>query len=349
MLFMIHSQCRSSRWLIWSFYSEHKQPQFVWKCLPELRSALGIVPPESPPTVRGGDTSLFSLPGESGVDTPHTSNVSVATSITSVNPFSPRHRAQGVRPQLILQQDGLQMRHTIESFTSLLQKISINCRQLKMLKGCKTSCEATDHAPAPQTYVKACEEMKQNYLQLLGIPKEDLKALMEAFKLELVSPQSSLMTLTREVSEDEDERPLIAEVKPQPRLRASSDNVSQSLSLAMAAMAAARGSTALLSSSQTNNECRRFNQKSEANLFSPTTQDMRSTNGSGDGGKPESRLEDLRRQIGSFDRDEVRGGDDERRDGPPPSDEPREGSEEWKQMYQNVVLAASSIRSGEKK
>ncbi|KAL3904205.1 MAG: hypothetical protein SGILL_010156, partial [Bacillariaceae sp.] len=67
---------------------DDRLPKPPWKSLPGLRSALGLKEdPLSPPTVRGGDSSLFSLPSDSANandDTPHTSNVSMATTITTV-------------------------------------------------------------------------------------------------------------------------------------------------------------------------------------------------------------------------------------------------------------------------
>lgn len=319
------------------------QRLFLWKCLPELHSALGLIEPQSPDTVRGGGTSLFSLPEESGAETPHTSNVSLATSITSA--YTPRRRrnsSQPARPQLILQQDGLQLRHTVEVVSSLLQKLSLACLKLKELNSKKGSAAA-------QTYVRACEEIKQIYLQLLDVKRDDARALAEIFYLESLTPQTAgcNMLLAREVSLDEEEDANMAAKTAQ-----------------VVALATALAPCHFPEQRQTRRRHRdsapasgkiKNLVRNKVNLFSPATEDMRSKATNDDdeeifrGGVP-FEFDDLRRQVGSYDRDED-DCDDEQRDGPSLDDYgSRDSAEsEWsRRMYQNVSLAASSIRSNAK-
>lgn len=302
---------------------------------------MGILPPQSPDTVRGGGTSLFSLPGESVADTPHTSNVSLATSITSANP-----RSSSMKPQLILQQDGLQLRHTTAIVSSLLQKLNISCQQLNSLNASSINKKA-------KTYVRACEEIKQNYLQMLAIEKGDFRALMEAFHLDLLSPKvTTTISLVREVSTDEEDQL----VPRSTRWHRNIQTLEWASSLAVQPIPEDLhqgelrnpfdGADTSLPSHNASFERRDSNiGQDRPDLFSPSTEDMRSW--SGDKNAVPYEYDDLRRQFGSYDRDD--GCEDELRDGPCCDfEEPREGSAEWQRMYHNVSLAASSIRSEEK-
>ncbi|CAB9499111.1 expressed unknown protein [Seminavis robusta] len=330
--------------------NSNQQHLFVWKSLPELNHALGIVaPPQTPVTVRGGGTSLFSLPEESGAETPHTSNVSLATSITSVNTYNaPRQRAnQSARPQLILQQDGLQLRQTVQVISSLLQKLSLACMDLGEVNAGKQS---TDMA---RKYVLACDNIKQLYLRLLTIKKEDAKALMGTFYLESQSPESNAM-IAREVSADEEDMaethskdmravrtvPMFSgRFQGQNRGQTTLlvDRVGNSMSFGgpTPMPSPRRSSYPLEMPRQQPRESRGMS------LFSPSTEDMRSK--ASDYSIPYE-LDDLRRQVGSYDRDDS--DDTEERDGPCENGfETREEAEEWRAMYENVSLAASSLRS----
>lgn len=317
------------------------QRLFLWKCLPELHAALGLIEPQSPDTVRGGGTSLFSLPEESGAETPHTSNVSLATSITSAyTPRRRRHSSQPARPQLILQQDGLQLRHTVEVVSSLLQKLSLACLKLKELNSKKKG------SAAAQTYVRACDEIKKIYLQFLDIKRDDARALTEIFYLESLTPQTAgcNMLLAREVSVDEEEDANMAAKTAQV--------VALATALAPCSFPEQRHTRRRHCDSaplpgKTKNLVR-----NKVNLFSPATEDMRSKATVDNeeeffsGGVPYE-FDDLRRQVGSYDRDD----EDEQRDGPSLDDYgSRDSAEsEWsRRMYQNVSLAASSIRSNAK-
>lgn len=279
---------------------------FVWKCLPDLHFALGLSTPQSPETIRGGGTSLFSLPEESGAETPHTSNVSLATSITSARtPCRRRAPTQPVRPQLVLQQGGLQLRHTVEIVSSLLQKLTLACFKLSKLNANKE-----EGSTMPQTYVRACEEMKKIYLQFLDVKKEDAKALSDAFFLESQTPHCDVV-VTREVCIDEDDAKVAAKT-------------AQVVALAAAMRASTfpdqhprpRGSSNL-------NGVNLFAHKEDVPM----------------------EYDDLRRQVGSYDRDEE--ADDELREGPSLDDLGSRDSQEsdWsRRMYRNVALAASSLR-----
>lgn len=132
-----------------------------WNMLPGLRDALGILPPESPP--RGGDTSVFSLPSDS---TPMTSNVSVATTITTAA------AAEQARYH-----NGLAIRRTIQSVSSCLQHLSQVCQQV--------------------ISVHATKEIKRVYTDLLAIGSQDLKAVVDAFELDAI---------IRTVSRDDDDQ-----------------------------------------------------------------------------------------------------------------------------------------------
>jgi hypothetical protein len=312
------------------------QKLFIWKCLPELHFALGLTAPQSPETIRGGGTSLFSLPEESGAETPHTSNVSLATSITSTyTPYRRRSSVQPVRPQLILQQDGLQLRHTVEVVSSLLQKLTLACLRLTKLNAKEKGAMNT-----AQTYVQACDEIKKIYLDLLVIRRDDARALTEAFYLESQTPRATVCDalLAREVSIDEDDAVAAAKAK-----------VAQ-----VVALASAMRQNTFPEQRERQNDSRRYRGSSKSigrgvntslervNLFSPSTEDMRSLE------VVPAEFDDLRRQVGSYDRDDA--SDTEERDGPSLDDsrESRDSEEssDWsRRMYQNASLAANSIRS----
>lgn len=271
--------------------------------------ALGIAPPESPDIACGGGTSVFTLPEDSASGTPHTSNVSMATSITSANPRS----SYSFRPCRILQHDGLQLRHNIAIICSLVQKLTLSCQQLGSI--CLERPDVKDAANAKK-YVEACKEIKQKYLQLIGMSKDDIRAVMDAFQLDLVSSQIA--------SADEDEQMIISnQLWNRTIFRNPFEGEAEVL----------HSQSGPFLKCQTNVSLER------ASMFSPCSEDMRT--------KSEKNMpheyDDLRRQLGSYDRDENQ--QEEREGSPQDNVEPKEGSEEWKRMYRNVSLAASSIRS----
>lgn len=300
--------------------------------MPELHFALGLNTPQTPDTVRGGGTSLFSLPEESGAETPHTSNVSMATSITSTyTPYRRRYASQPGRPQLMLHHDGLQLRHTVEVVSSLLQKLTLACLNLTNLN--------SKEKGATLTYVRACDEIKKIYLELVAIKKEDVGDLMEAFYLEAQVPQIAEreIPLIRDGSVDQDDEKVAAKaaqvVAFASAMRASTfpEQHERENSRSSSVRSILLGNTSL----------------DRVNLFSPETEDMRSK-----ATKEEAPFEcdDLRRQVGSYDREDNAG--PEEREGPSWSSSlvgyaSRDGEEsEWSQrMYRNVSLAANSIRN----
>ena len=133
-----------------------------WRCKVEMRAAMGIASsPKSPETLRGGDTSLFSLP--SATTTPHTSNVSLATSITTR--VSPRYES----PPKWTEQ-GRTVRRAIEITSTLVQNMSEACEKLL----------ETDR-PGSDKAIRATEAIKRTYLQLMAVARSDLEALVQSF------------------------------------------------------------------------------------------------------------------------------------------------------------------------
>lgn len=146
-----------------------------WKCAQGFRACIGLLEePRSPATLRGGDTSLFSLPSESAADnTPHTSNVSCTTTITSA--FSPEK--QGFN----FQQKNL--RQTTETIISLFDRLGAACIKLmgETFSGSNVSIMAT-------------EEITRIYMQLQTVSVNKLEALVDSFELDVLSLPISRMT-----------------------------------------------------------------------------------------------------------------------------------------------------------
>jgi hypothetical protein len=244
-----------------------------WKPRTVLNSCFGFEQaPESPETVRGGDTSLYSLPSDSAnTTTPHTSNVSMTTTITSA--FSPNRKGR--------QQDGVRLRRTIEAIATLLERLSLACTKLAQLS-----------STSNETSIKATEEVKRLYLQLLAIKTEDLSALIDAFEVEQPPLQ-----IARLVPEDRN--------NPMPPLpHRSTTFVPPSHSFIRAAAETVYSSSLphvmptydyIPLGSETN----MIADDQRANFLSPSTADMNST----DNGAYVA--EDLRRVQGSFDREDT--------------------------------------------
>jgi hypothetical protein len=252
-----------------------------WRCLPGLRSSLGFDEiPESPPTVRGGDTSLFSLPESEHDATPHTSNVSLTTTITSA--WSPEKQPSSRR------NEGSHLRRTVEAAATLFDRLSAACSKLVQIS-----------APS-DTSIRAAEEIKRIYLQLITIHPNDMKALIDSFQLDLPPLQISRM-----VSDDYDEQRAdrrqsssLALPPPVPLTRSSGTLIRNPAQEIVARSLGIRFEAA---------EVNLIPEEEEGhNLFSPTTVDMKSIEESRD------EDEDVRRAVGSFDRE-----DNEERDGPP--------------------------------
>lgn len=254
-----------------------------WRCLPGLRSSLGFDEiPESPPTVRGGDTSLFSLPESEHDTTPHTSNVSLTTTITSA--WSPTKRPDS------RQNEGSHLRRTVEAAGTLFDRLSAACSKLVQIS-----------APS-DTSTRAADEIKRIYLQLISIDPNDMKALIDSFQLDLPPLQISRM-----VSDDYDEQQAdrrqsssLALPPPVPLTRSSGTLIRNPAQEIVARSLGIRFEAPKVIVTPEEEE------EEVHNLFSPTTVDMKSIEESRD------EVEDVRRAVGSFDMEE-----NEERDGPP--------------------------------
>lgn len=259
----------------------HSPGATTWRCLPGLRSSLGFEEiPESPTTVRGGDTSLFSLPESEHDTTPHTSNVSLTTTITSA--WSPLKQTSTRR------NESSHLRRTVEAAATLFDRLSAACSKLVQI------------STPSDTSIRAAEEIKRIYLQLISIHPDDMKALIDSFQLDLPPLQ-----ISRTVSADCDEQ------------RA---DIRQSSSLGLPPpVPLTRSRGALIRNPAQEIVARSLGIRFEApkvnlipdeeeghNLFSPTTVDMKSIEESRD------EVEDVRRTVGSFDRE-----DNGERDRPP--------------------------------
>jgi hypothetical protein len=253
--------------------------------VPGFRASLGFEEePNSPDIVRGGDTSLFSLPSESaaGDATPHTSNVSLTTTITSAVSFDKHSRHMGYPMNRV------NMRRALEAVSTLFDRLSAAC--LKLVDVLSTKSDAS---------VKAAEEIKRVYLLLLTLPVEELKALIDSFELDLLP-----MQITRPVSEDRDDSASATDntaflSQPQPFVRSSGSIAQQLVTQTMG-----------LRLESLKVDVVEDDEEGEVFLFSPNTEDMNSIEQSTHTGT----VDDLRRTVGSFDNEEV----EEEREGPPP-------------------------------
>lgn len=145
------------------------------QCIGSYTNSVSFTGPEQ--AARGGDTSVFTLPED--IDTPHTSNLSVATTITTkVSPVVAKSKKL----------DASKIRRTIEIFSTLLQRLTLACDRL--LK--------TDHSQASEA-ILATEDIKRFYLQLLSIKNSELTNVLDAF---LETPP----LLVRTVSLDDDQQ-----------------------------------------------------------------------------------------------------------------------------------------------
>lgn len=232
----------------------------------------------SPEGARSGESCQFSLPSESAADsTPHTSNVSLPTTITSA--FSPEKG----RHQTSYQQGRSSLRRSIETISVLFEKMS------GVLLGV---ARAALQGLPPSTEV--IEVINAIYLEMQSVDADDLKALIDSFELDLVP-----LKISRQVSED----PVDAIVDEKQRNRSTNDPI------------ICRSTDPL--AKQLGNQTRDLppimvdddgeNGERDLYLFSPATEDMNSIE------QTIEDAEDLRRMGGSFDtRDEQ-----EERDAPP--------------------------------
>jgi hypothetical protein len=275
-------------------------PSHRWKPLPGLRSAIGLEEdPVSPPTVRGGDSSLFSLPSDSANandDTPHTSNVSMATTITTV--LSPEKNWSSRRSP------NTGLRQTFESMTRLLGRLEAACLLLLTVN----------------EKIKTSDEIKQIYLEFLQLPFFDLKTILHFFELHYEYPP--LSCTARTVSEDYEEkkedsnrshsRTSNSLILPPAMKRVSSKDPDDVLVAQTATL-----TQDILRIQVVENSRGAAGQEVECDLWTPTTDDMNSYVPLDDDEGPsnfasvedsessdeEERgpIEDLRRTVGSFD------------------------------------------------
>ena len=310
---------------------------------PGFRSSLGLVEePQSPQTIRGGDTSLFSLPSESAhADTPHTSNVSLATTITTI--VSPeRYRSSTYNRQhevsYLTSSDQIEVdinvqgaRKTIESLSRLLYRLEETCRGLKSKIRGKSML---------------IESIQKIYFELLNVSSADLRIIIELFDMEYSEPQS----LTRTVSNDEDK--IAARSLPpfrpidQKDLKIYKEYVPQTRDTLH---------VNIVQSDKDDIDSDNRNQSIECDLRSPTTNDMMSlvsphseeenaaaTNNGYTELKDDQHVDDLRRTIGSFDEGDV----EDERDAPPSSDEREpDHTESFPATFARRVVAQRSRRS----
>ena len=247
----------------------HENSRGNWKFLPEVRSALGVVPVESPAIERGGDTSQFSLPSECA-DTPMTSNVSLTTTITSAvtSPYGSRHRQSRSTP------DGLVVRRAIELFATLFQKLTISC--LELAGDCNKDSEWTLSA---MDSLRITENIKRTYLQLLALEQKEMHAIVDSFNYD-----PSPLEITRGQGEPSNTRRFVLPPPPD-MLRTTRRSFN-------------RHRFASQNNPEEKGTARRHEQ--EANMFSPGTEDMRTyvppqeADDDGD-------CDNLRRQLGTVD------------------------------------------------
>ena len=294
-----------------TYLSNHR-----WKPLPGFRGSLGLEEePQSPPSVRGGDTSLFSLPSDSANEsTPHTSNVSLTTTITTV--VSPERYGTDIYKQ---QQrsyfdssdhnkddiDRLIMRKTVESLARVLHRLEVCCLYLK------SKMRAAEKS-------KVIEDVQNIYFELLNFSAADLKLVINSFEMEFDEPQF----LTRTISDDQDivvSRP----VPPPLSFYEKEKNTIQGHAASTREMLRVN----IVQCDDDDDDDDNVNQSIECDLWSPTTNDMNSLiypqsieeNGTAVNGEyatlvdEEEPVDDLRRTVGSFEHESV---EDEREAAP---------------------------------
>lgn len=320
-----------------SFSSPH------WVPLPGFRSSLGLKEePQSPQTIRGGDTSLFSLPSDSANEsTPHTSNVSMATTITTVvSPekygssickqqqqrfyFAPSDRNEG---DVNLQD----IQKTILSLARLLYRLEEICRDLKSKKREKS---------------KFIESIQNVYFEFLDISVVDLREIVNSFEMEYSQP----LNLTRAVSNDQD----VAASRSLPPFRSS---FQKERNITENHVARARDTLRVNIMQCDNNDIDddNVNQSIECDLWSPTTNDMMSL--VSPQSEEENRtvrndgyfeleeddfVDDLRRTVGSFDDTNV---EDEREEPPSFDEDERDHAGSFPATFARRFVAQRSRKS----
>jgi len=123
--------------------------------------------------------------------TPHTSNISMTTTITS-RPSSPTRHSNDTDDN----DDAIQVRRTIEILSTLLQRLTASIERL---------LETSGHTVSSPAAIRATEEMKRHYLQLMQLTNGDLCAVVDAFyqTSSNTAGSSSMFPLIRTVSLEE--------------------------------------------------------------------------------------------------------------------------------------------------
>jgi hypothetical protein len=150
---------------------------YCWRPVEGFRASIGLADsnnPSSPPAKRGGDSSQFSLPSESANDnTPHTSNVSIATTITTV--LSPEQSSRFRRQGSVTEYTDIQTRQVVELISRILEQLSVASHQLLEEGGHKKT---------------AIQDVRCAYLELLQLPIRELKHIIKSFELVPVNEAS---------------------------------------------------------------------------------------------------------------------------------------------------------------
>jgi len=330
-------------------------PYHRWKALPGFRKAAGLEEDvRSPPTIRGGDTSLFSLPSDSANDndsTPHTSNVSMTTTITTIltPERNPAKRLQ--HPPYLVQEDPMKentsqagLQTTLGALLHLLCRLEAACRMLA--NGTKS--------------LKDAEAIEQVYLELLGLSVSNLKEISNFFELTCADPPFSSMART--VSEDPDVDCIVHRPDNNPTRNAFSSRHSEGMPQIPASEAAAvlithtrNLSHEILRINVVENEANDSPQEVECDLWSPSSEDMNSQGYhplTDEGNSPIEAstedndqangepIDDLRRTVGSFDLESVQ----EEREGVPSWDGDEEDRQE-REPFNNPFRANMGRRN----
>jgi len=230
-----------------------------WVCHSELRAAMGIPVKSGNEPIRGGDSSLFSLPSES--TTPHTSNLSMTSTITT-------HHSPNRRSKEHMEVQASAIRRLTEIMATILQKLTLACNNIF----------------SKHDVVRAMEDVKRNYMQLISLNRIDLTTFVDAFVIDESdgdAPPSP--NIVRQVSNDDHEHPFLDNY-----LRESSRQLMSNFG---------HGTTTQI--------------QVKDSMFSPNSEDMRTVTVVVED-DDENNCDDLRRTVGSND---YEGGDMER-DGP---------------------------------
>mmetsp|Transcript_44604 Transcript_44604/g.49752 ORF Transcript_44604/g.49752 Transcript_44604/m.49752 type:complete len:857 (+) Transcript_44604:252-2822(+) len=244
------------------------QSNHYWKPLPGFLSSLGLEEELHSPTVRGGDTSLFSLPSDSANDsTPHTSNVSMTTTITTVvSPekettqfFKQQQRSYYTSSDRDDDGDRFRTRRTVESLVNLVHRLESSCLNIESKMSAAGKLEVV-------------EDIKKIYFELLIVPIQDLKLIINSYEIRF----NQTPCLTRAVSDDQDVRISRSIHRPFP----SYEKYKTAQQIEIDNQQHGHPETDILRVNivhyDKNEDDKNQNQSIECDLWSPTTNDMNS-------------------------------------------------------------------------